>query len=293
MLPNVKLHPDHIYEVKVTDTWSGALLFTPYDAIVEAANNVSIEIGRFSHNVLAHVQVIPSLVSESKLRVGAFCEASGSAYIQMGGEHRNDNLLNFCFGSYCDHYRLFMSAADLELASPRSKTIAIGDNVVLSREALVVNAANIGAGCVIGAGAIVTGKCEPMGIYGGVPARRIRDRFNPRMAELYSQIDLPNIAAHSVTALHTKVAALESGDLSIEEFRASVEYLPGRAKLHLRANIVKGFPVVQEVVGFSVGGDRITDEKTVENLKGYFYQAMEKPSSIRWSPDIFYRMKLY
>jgi maltose O-acetyltransferase len=33
----------------------------------------------------------------------------------------------------------------------------------------------VGDGCVIAAGSVVTGDCEPHGVYAGVPAKRVRD----------------------------------------------------------------------------------------------------------------------
>jgi maltose O-acetyltransferase len=41
--------------------------------------------------------------------------------------------------------------------------------------ATILPGVTIGEGCVIAAGAVVTRDCEPDGLYGGLPARRIRD----------------------------------------------------------------------------------------------------------------------
>jgi maltose O-acetyltransferase len=41
--------------------------------------------------------------------------------------------------------------------------------------ATILPGVTIGEGCVIAAGAVVTKDCEPHGLYGGLPARRIRD----------------------------------------------------------------------------------------------------------------------
>jgi acetyltransferase-like isoleucine patch superfamily enzyme len=54
--------------------------------------------------------------------------------------------------------------------------IAIEDDVWLGAGVRVLDGVRIGRGCVIAAGAVVTAPTEPGGIYGGVPARRLKDR---------------------------------------------------------------------------------------------------------------------
>ncbi|GAB2875268.1 acyltransferase [Nocardioides pacificus] len=62
-------------------------------------------------------------------------------------------------------------------ASTRStyRTTTIGDRVWLGARVTVLPGARIGDGCVVAAGAVVTGTCPPGGVYAGVPARRVRE----------------------------------------------------------------------------------------------------------------------
>jgi maltose O-acetyltransferase len=53
--------------------------------------------------------------------------------------------------------------------------IRVGDGVWLGTRATILAGVTVGDGCVIAAGAVVIKDCMPHGIYGGVPARRIRD----------------------------------------------------------------------------------------------------------------------
>ena len=55
------------------------------------------------------------------------------------------------------------------------KPIIVGDGCWLGSNAVVLPGVTIGGGCVIAAGAVLSGDCAPNGLYGGVPARRIRD----------------------------------------------------------------------------------------------------------------------
>lgn len=54
--------------------------------------------------------------------------------------------------------------------------ITVQDDVWIATQCTILDGVTIGRGCVIGAGAVVSRSTEPMGVYVGVPARRIRDR---------------------------------------------------------------------------------------------------------------------
>jgi len=56
-----------------------------------------------------------------------------------------------------------------------SAPIRVEDGVWIGARAVLLPGVTVGSGCVIAAGAVVTADCEPNGLYGGVPARRIRD----------------------------------------------------------------------------------------------------------------------
>lgn len=62
-------------------------------------------------------------------------------------------------------------SGDSDLRSP----IHIGDNVWIGAGVTILPGVNVEHGCVIAAGAVVTRSCKANGLYGGVPAKRIRD----------------------------------------------------------------------------------------------------------------------
>lgn len=53
--------------------------------------------------------------------------------------------------------------------------VAIESGCWLGTRVTVLPGVTIGRGCIIAAGAVVTADCAPDGLYGGVPAKRIRD----------------------------------------------------------------------------------------------------------------------
>lgn len=54
-------------------------------------------------------------------------------------------------------------------------TTTIEDGVWIGARTVVLPGVRVGEGCVIAAGAVVAADCAPFGMYGGVPARRLRD----------------------------------------------------------------------------------------------------------------------
>ena len=53
----------------------------------------------------------------------------------------------------------------------------VADDVWIGTGAIIMSGVKIGAGSIVAAGAIVTKDIPPCEIYGGVPAKKIRDRF--------------------------------------------------------------------------------------------------------------------
>jgi maltose O-acetyltransferase len=64
---------------------------------------------------------------------------------------------------------------DLRAGKSFRAPIVIGEGCWLGARCTVLPGVTIGDGCVIAAGALVAGDCEPNGLYVGVPARRVRD----------------------------------------------------------------------------------------------------------------------
>ncbi|NED96367.1 hypothetical protein G1H11_13735 [Phytoactinopolyspora alkaliphila] len=62
------------------------------------------------------------------------------------------------------------------LSPSTGRPVSIADDVWIGATATVTPGTFVAEGCIIGAGAVVTRDTEPYGIYGGVPARRLRER---------------------------------------------------------------------------------------------------------------------
>jgi virginiamycin A acetyltransferase len=60
--------------------------------------------------------------------------------------------------------------------APSRGGIVVGDDVCIGAGTVLLDGADVGSGCVIGAASLVRGRLEPFGIYGGNPLRRLGSR---------------------------------------------------------------------------------------------------------------------
>ncbi|MHC1548624.1 DapH/DapD/GlmU-related protein [Phyllobacterium sp. K27] len=65
----------------------------------------------------------------------------------------------------------------------RSNLVTIGHDVWIGHGSTILPGVTVGDGAVIGAGAVVSKDVAPYTIVGGVPAKKIRDRFDSNTAE--------------------------------------------------------------------------------------------------------------
>ena len=59
---------------------------------------------------------------------------------------------------------------------PSRGGIRIGNDVWIGANCVILDGADIGEGCVVGAGSLVRGTLEPYGVYAGAPLRKISER---------------------------------------------------------------------------------------------------------------------
>ncbi|WP_369790813.1 DapH/DapD/GlmU-related protein [Rouxiella sp. WC2420] len=73
-------------------------------------------------------------------------------------------------------------------AERREARVVIGNDVWIGHGVIVLPGVTIGDGAVLAAGAVVTKNVAPYSIVGGVPAKLLRSRFSPQIAEKLQQI---------------------------------------------------------------------------------------------------------
>lgn len=108
------------------------------------------------------------------VQVGRGCFINEQVYLDRGGITLGENV-------YIGPRAVVITAKhpvggpELRAAPGAPVPVSIGDGTWIGANATILPGVTIGPGCVIAAGAVVTRDCAPNGLYGGVPARRIKD----------------------------------------------------------------------------------------------------------------------
>jgi chloramphenicol O-acetyltransferase type B len=121
------------------------------------------------------------------------CDAQIGDYVMLG------NKVGL-IGRYDHHYQQF--GVPMHLASQirepdyswkgLNMKIVIEDDVWVGYGSIILSGVKIGTGSIIGAGSVVTRDVEPYSIYGGIPAKKIGNRFENELdlkkhIQLYKQ----------------------------------------------------------------------------------------------------------
>ena len=115
-----------------------------------------------------------SKIRDSK--IGAYCSISWDVTIGAVS-HPMDRVSMHAFT-----YRKQFGIVDKDIMLPQ-KTTVIGNDVWIGCGAIILSGVTVGDGAVIGAGAVVTKDVAPYAIVAGVPAKKIRNRFNDEIIE--------------------------------------------------------------------------------------------------------------
>jgi phosphonate metabolism protein (transferase hexapeptide repeat family) len=142
--------------------------------------------------------------------IGKFCAIA--AHVRIGPpDHPMERPAQHRF-SYCPEYYDATQPRDAGFfARRRAERTTIGHDVWIGHGVTVLAGVTVGNGAVLAAGAVVAKDVAPYAIVGGVPARRIRDRFAPDIAARLARIawwDWP------IETIMARLAEFQSDDVA-------------------------------------------------------------------------------
>lgn len=121
-----------------------------------------------------------------KLIIGKFCQiASGTKFIMGPANHRISSATTYPFNVFGGDWTKNTPPHMDQL--PHKGDIVIGNDVWIGRESIIMPGIKIGNGAIIAAYSVVTKDVPAYTIYGGNPAKFIKNRFDEELKELLLQ----------------------------------------------------------------------------------------------------------
>ena len=204
MIPQWKIYPrsqghSTVYlQNVVTDPSITVGEYTTYDDFVHDPREFQ------KNNVLYHYPI-----NHEKLTIGKFCSiACGAKFLFNSANHALGSLSTYPFPIFFEEWDL--PVEEIPRAWDNHGDIAVGNDVWIGYEAVILAGVTIGDGAIIGTRAVVTKDVAPYTIVGGVPAKPIRSRFDAATVQALLALQWWNWPTERIAA---HLDAIQSGDI--------------------------------------------------------------------------------
>ncbi len=137
----------------------------------------NVSVGRYSYGVL---NVYDFGAANEKLQIGSFVSIAEDVKFVLGGNHRYKTFL-----TYPAKVKFMFERQEALSKGP----IVVEDDVWIGFDALILSGVKIGQGSIIAARSLVVTDVPPYSIVGGVPAKVIKYRFEPKIIEKLKTLD--------------------------------------------------------------------------------------------------------
>jgi acetyltransferase-like isoleucine patch superfamily enzyme len=137
--------------------------------------------------------------------IGRFCSVSHNVKIGLGSHPLDFVSTNsFCY----DPKYEFVNQLEYDSFKYKGYTV-IGNDVLISANAIILAGVTIGDGAVIGAGSVVTKDVEPYSIVAGIPAIHIKYRFTKQQIDKLLKIKWWNLDENILKHQISKFKSIE------------------------------------------------------------------------------------
>jgi virginiamycin A acetyltransferase len=162
----------------------------------------------FERNILYHYPFVGD-----KLIIGKFCAlARGIKFIMNGANHQLEQFSTYPFYIFGNGWEKVTPSAEQEVF--KGDTV-VGNDVWIGYESLIMPGIKIGNGAIIAAKSVVVKDVPDYTIFGGNPARLIRQRFPDAVIEALLEIawwdwEIEKITRHLDKIVSTDIEALRN-----------------------------------------------------------------------------------
>jgi len=251
-----------------------------YDLRVFVTPEAYIDVGRGSFDAAIRLSQTSLDRTGCMGTVGQFCDFATSSQIFCGGEHRNEQPVNVVFTNV-KPFGLAASMAKIESLRPVvPEPFSIGNGVVISADATILAGARIGDGSVVAAGAVVVGHVEEFSIYGGIPAKKIRDRVDDSIKNA--------IKSTRWWDFDTVYLGNSLGNLQELSIRTDIlhHYRKSTPRIVIQMDLGKPGNAEIKIIGFFHDGEMLKPSDLPPDVLQYFQQ-IGGPGPYRWVADIW------
>lgn len=129
--------------------------------------------------------------NSTKLEIGNYVSIAQHVTFLLSAEHNINTISTYPF-------KVKLLESEEQEAGTKGG-ITVEDDVWIGFGCTIMSGVTIGQGAIVAAGSIVTKNVEPYTIVGGVPAKKIKDRFSDDLKQELCQIDFGKLDTDSVS----------------------------------------------------------------------------------------------
>jgi virginiamycin A acetyltransferase len=160
----------------------------------------------FERNVLYHFSFVGD-----RLIIGKFCAlARGVKFIMNGANHKLDGFSTYPFQIFGNGWEKVDPQPE---ALPHKGDTVIGNDVWIGYETVIMPGIQVGDGAIIAAKSVVVSDVPPYTIFGGNPARCIRQRFDDEVIRSLLEIAWWNWEIEKITRNLDEIVSANIGAL--------------------------------------------------------------------------------
>lgn len=153
-----------------------------------------VELGRYTY--------INENCSIENCKIGSFCSIAANTYINPFNHNKKYISTHpFLFNSFYH----FVDKSRTE----KQKKVIIGNDVWIGLNSVILSGCSIGDGAIIGAGSIVTHDIPAYEIWGGVPARKLSDRFSQEEKDFLEKSEWWNYPVEKIKKMINRMYRIE------------------------------------------------------------------------------------
>ena len=133
-----------------------------------------IKVGKHTYG---HENIRTAWGEGSVVEIGSFTSIAANLHIQLGGNHNSKWISTYPFGHVSEDEKVVFSPPSLN-HPVAPKSVHIGNDVWIGNNVTIMGGARIGDGAIVAMNSHVVGEIGAYQVFGGNPARKIRDRFS-------------------------------------------------------------------------------------------------------------------